>query len=177
MAETVAPVAQQNALSDSPLASFGEFFETEHVRLFRALAVVLGDRREAEDLMQDAFIRLFERWDRVEALEDPVGYLYRTAMNLVRMRARRARATARRIVERWRWPSGDALRDVEERDRLDRALSRLTVRQRAALVLTGVYGFTSEEAGRILDVSPVTVRRLAGIARMKLRGSLEEIDA
>jgi RNA polymerase sigma-70 factor, ECF subfamily len=41
-----------------------------------------GNRAEAEELAQDAFLKVWERWDRVADIEEPVGYLYRTAMNL-----------------------------------------------------------------------------------------------
>ena len=155
--------------------SFEHFFEVEHVRLYRALVMVTGDRHEAEDALQDAFIKLWERWEKVGSLDDPVGYLYRTAMNVLRMRARRARVAARRLL-RERLPA-DPLERVDERDRLDRALERLTLRQRAAVILIDVYRFKSEEAGRILRASPVTVRRLAAKGRSKVRDALEDNDA
>ena len=40
--------------------------------------------------MQEAFVRIWERWDKVGRLEEPTGYLYRAAMNIVRSRYRRA---------------------------------------------------------------------------------------
>ena len=46
-------------------ARFDTFFEEEHERLFKALYFVTGDRHDAEDLMQDAFLRLWERWDEI----------------------------------------------------------------------------------------------------------------
>ena len=48
--------------------------------------------------MQDAFLKVWERWDRVGRMDDPVGYLYRTAMNLFRKRYRRAMLAVRRTV-------------------------------------------------------------------------------
>jgi DNA-directed RNA polymerase specialized sigma24 family protein len=71
--------------------SFGEFFEEHHRRLFSALCAATANRQEAEEVMQEAFLKLWERWDRVSGLEDPVGYLYRTAMNVFRKRLCRAR--------------------------------------------------------------------------------------
>ena len=153
-----------------PARTFEAFYGQEHGRLYRALRLVTGDREEAEDAMHDAFIRLLERWERVGDLEDPVGYLYRTALNTLRMRVRRTRLAARRLTMRG---AVDPLQSVEDQDRVDRALALLTLRQRAALVLVDLYRFTSEEAGRILGVSPVTVRRLVGMARRRLRASLE----
>jgi RNA polymerase sigma-70 factor (ECF subfamily) len=168
-----ARVPREEGLDAVPIRNFEALYAQEHVRLFRALRLVTGDREEAEDAMHDAFIRLLERWERVGRLEDPVGYLYRTALNAVRMRARRARLAARRLAVRG---AGDPMKTVEDQDRVDRALARLTIRQRAALVLVDLYRFTSEEAGRILDVSPVTVRRLVGKGRQRLREDLEGAD-
>src|SRR5207249_4206060 len=68
------------AVVDRP-ASFEEFFDLERDRLFRVMCVITGNRQEAEDLSQDAFSRVWERWNRVGAMANPTGYLHRTAMN------------------------------------------------------------------------------------------------
>jgi DNA-directed RNA polymerase specialized sigma24 family protein len=68
---------------------FEDFFEGERVRLFRALFAITGNRHEADDISQEAFLRLWERWDRVSAMDDPAGYLHQTAMNVFRDRRRR----------------------------------------------------------------------------------------
>ena len=70
--------------------SFEELFLDVHDRLYRALYFVTGSSADAEELMQDAFLKLWERWDRLDTIEDPVAYLFRVALNGVRMRARRA---------------------------------------------------------------------------------------
>src|SRR2546425_771675 len=79
---------------------------------------------EADELAQEAFLRLWERWDRVGALENPVGYLYRTAMNEFRSRMRRALAAARRVMP-FRG-AADEFAQVDERDAVARALGLLT---------------------------------------------------
>jgi DNA-directed RNA polymerase specialized sigma24 family protein len=61
-------------------ASFEAFFEDTHQRLFGGLCLVTEDRHEAEEVMQGAYLKL---WERVSLLEDPTGFLFRTAMNLV----------------------------------------------------------------------------------------------
>src|SRR5262245_10603361 len=76
---------------------FDAFFEEEHERLFRALYFVTGDRQDAEELMQDAFLKVWERWDRVSRVEDPQGYLFRAALNGFRMRRRRAATALRKL--------------------------------------------------------------------------------
>jgi len=70
--------------------SFEAFFEDHHADLFGALYLITRNRHEAEEIMLDAFLKLLERCERVGSLADPVGYLYRTAMNLFRKRWRRA---------------------------------------------------------------------------------------
>jgi RNA polymerase sigma-70 factor (ECF subfamily) len=74
------------------------FFEEHSLKVFGAMCVVSGNRQEAEEITQDAFLRIWERWDRVSKLEDLVGFLFRTAMNVFRDRARRATLAARRTL-------------------------------------------------------------------------------
>ena len=151
--------------------SFDDFFRDEAPALFRRMCLVTGNRSEAEEILQDAFVALLERWDRVSTLDDPVGYLYRTAFNRWKRLARRA---SREFRERARLaPSEDAFGAVEERDVLERAFSDLTARQRAAIVLTNILGFTSPEAGVILGIRDVTVRRLASQGRARLERIME----
>ena len=146
---------------------FEDFFGSEHARLFGALCLVTGDRHEAEEILQDAFLRLWERWDRVRGLDDPSAYLFRTAMNVFRNRYRRAALGVRRTLSLA--PSEDAFGTVEDRDVVVRALRGLTPDQRAAVVLTGYVGLTSEEAGKMLGMRAGTVRTLATRARTAIR--------
>jgi DNA-directed RNA polymerase specialized sigma24 family protein len=68
---------------------------------------------------------------------------------------------------------GDLFAAVDERDSLARALAKLTLRRRQALVLTELLGIDSVEAGRAMNVSAITVRGLASEARAQLRRDLE----
>lgn len=156
------------------VAGFEGFFLEQRERLFRALWLVTRDRHEAEELSQEAFLKLWERWDRVGGLEDPQGYLYRTAMNLFRNRRRRATLALRRAVRLA--PSDDAIAAVEQRDTVMRALGSLTRSQRAAVVLLDLLDLSSEEAARALGVRPSTVRVLAARGRSALRNRMEEPD-
>jgi RNA polymerase sigma-70 factor (ECF subfamily) len=117
--------------------------------------------------MQEALVRVWERWDRVAGMDDPTGYLYRTAMNVLHSRVRRARTALRRSFRRE--PSTDALAAVEDRDSMSRRLARLTPRQRAVVVLVDLLEFTSEEAAQALGIRASTVRVLASRAHATLR--------
>ena len=79
-------------------ARFDTFFEEERERLFKALYFVTGNREDAEELTQDAFLRLWERWDDIDRIDDLTGYLFRVALNGFRMRRRRAAVAIRKLV-------------------------------------------------------------------------------
>jgi RNA polymerase sigma-70 factor, ECF subfamily len=153
---------------------FEAFFDAEHERLLRALFIVTGNAEEADELMQDAFVAVWERWDRVGAMHDPTGYLYRTAMNRFRSRLRSAKAAARRMVRAD--PPSDPFEAVEDRDLVVRALAGLSVRQRAALVLIELLDFDSEQAARILGIKAAAARALASQGRAALRRIVEQSD-
>jgi DNA-directed RNA polymerase specialized sigma24 family protein len=70
--------------------SFDAFFAAESQTLFRRMWLVTLDRHDAEEIVQDAFLLLYERWDRATSWEDPTAYLYRTAFNAWKNRSRRA---------------------------------------------------------------------------------------
>jgi RNA polymerase sigma-70 factor (ECF subfamily) len=88
-------------------------------------------------------------------------------MNVFRNRYRRAALAVRRTVSLA--PTEDALATVEDRDVVVRALRDLTPDQRAAVVLTGYVGLTSEEAGTLLGMRAGTVRTLSTRARAAIR--------
>jgi hypothetical protein len=86
------PAAQEDPLD------LAVFFADEHRGLFKLLYFVTGNRADAAELMQDAFLKLWERRDRVDRITDPGAYLFRAALNGSRMRARAARRAALRLV-------------------------------------------------------------------------------
>ena len=151
--------------------SFEAFVEAENVRLFRALYLVTGSRFEAEEIMQDAFLAVWERWERVGTMDDPTGYLFRTAMNLFRKRLRRAAGAVRRRVAPA--PHEDPFEAIEDRDAVFRALRKLRPNERAAIVATALLGYSSEEAGRMLGMSAGTVRMHASRARAAMKDIME----
>ena len=148
--------------------SFEGLFLDQHDRLYRALYFITGSRDDAEELMQDAFLKLWERWDSIGVIEDPVAWLFRVSLNGFRMRARRARVAARRLLPTTS-PPLDPFEDVNIREDVRRMLRSLPQRQRAALVLTEIFDYSSEQAAQILGIRPTTVRALASQGRAALR--------
>jgi len=160
-------LAEVRALEEAASGTFEAFYDAQSETLFRRLWLVTRNRAEAEEIMQEAFLKVWERWDRVGTMDDPVGYLYRTAMNVFRKRHRRAVLALRRTVRRS--PEPDHFSAVEDRDVVRRILGSLTPRQRAALVLTEMLGFSAEDAGRALGIQASTVRSLTHKARESAR--------
>lgn len=156
------------------ISRFEDFFAQESSTLFRRLCLVVGNPQEAEDVMQEAFLRLYERWDRIRELEDPVGYLYRTAFNVFRRRSRRAAVALKRRLRVA--PAVDEFEAADAKHMVSQALARMSQRQRAALVLTELMGYDSETAGRLLGVRAVTVRALASQGRAAMRRVLGVAD-
>jgi RNA polymerase sigma factor (sigma-70 family) len=149
--------------------SFDQLFLDQHDRLYRALYFVTGSREDAEELMQDAFVKLWERWGTIGQIDDPVAWLFRVSLNGFRMRMRRAGVAARRLApiptER------DPYDDIELHEDIRRMLLGLPQRQRAALVLTEIFEFSSAQAAGILGIRPATVRALASQGRAALRAT------
>ena len=156
--------------NERTIASFEEFFEQERDHLYRALWLVTRNRFEAEELTQEAFVRVLERWDRVSATDDPRAYLFRTAMNTFRASYRRALLAAKRTVNTL--PTDDAIAEIDDRDATVRSLAGLSPRQRAAVVLTDLLGFRSEEAARMLGIRASTLRMHASRAHASLQETM-----
>ena len=103
---------------------FEDFFEQEQGRLLRVLWMVTGSLQEAEDIVQDAFLRVWERWPKVSVMESPTGYLHHAAMNIFRNRYRQARLGLRRAI--WAAPPIDAFGSIDDRISVSSALASLT---------------------------------------------------
>jgi RNA polymerase sigma factor (sigma-70 family) len=155
---------------DVETVDFEKFYREEFPGLVRAMFLLVPDRDEAQELAQEAMVRVYERWDRVSVMESPGGYLFRVATNLNRRRVRRLAVRARRLRA-----SGAGLHDVEvdpaRRDLAD-AISSLSVRLREAFMLVDWLGMSSDEAARILHIAPGSVRSRVHRARRELRAKL-----
>jgi RNA polymerase sigma-70 factor, ECF subfamily len=160
------PAEEADVAETAP--SFEEFYEATFRRLFSGLCLVTGNRHEAEEVAQEAFVRVFERWDHVGLLEDPTGYLFRVSINVFRSRYRRASLGLRRLF--FLAPAEtDDLAAVETHDAVVRLLLGLTPRQRAAVLLTAILDYSAEEAGRMLGLRPSSVRSLTTRARARMK--------
>jgi hypothetical protein len=134
-----AQAGTREAIVGNYAAAFEDFFRGQTQSLFAHLCLITGNRAEAEELAQDAFLKVWERWDRVADMEEPTGYLYRTAMNLFRKRYRRAVLALRKTV------SEELRRDefATVEDRVDRRTCAGRTRSTSAGGITTVSNLVS----------------------------------
>src|SRR5438876_284212 len=146
----------------------------------RLAYLLTGDRMLAEDLVQDAFVRLA---GRLVHLRDPGAfdaYLRTTVVNLTRSYFRRRRvertymdkARNAAVQEAARWP----VHSVEDREDMWRALGRLSQRQRAAIVLRFYEDLTEAQVADILKCRPGTVKSLVSRGIETLRNEMRGED-
>ncbi len=171
---TLARGPHRRALGSSHGDDFEALFADHHEALLRALWLVTRNRHDAEEVMQDAFLALWARWESVAGGPNATGYLYRTAMNVWRSRLRRAAVAVRKVIHQI--PPDDEITALEQRDSVVRALGPLPPRQRAAIVLMDVLDLSSEQAGEMLKIRPATVRVLAARARATLAKEMGDRD-
>lgn len=134
-------------------------------RLYRTALAILGDSQEAEDAVQDAFVRFLER--RPENLENPSAWLTRVLVNSCKSRLRLA----------WRrvgpLPDTLATPGPEEREELEELFS-LPLEHRAVIHLHYYEGWSTDEIAQMLGQRPGSVRSRLSRAREKLRKLLDQ---
>jgi RNA polymerase sigma-70 factor (sigma-E family) len=128
----------------------------------RRLAYVLtGDHALAEDLVQEAFVRLAGRFLDLRDRDAFPGYLRKTVVNLARMHYRRRRVERAFLDRERREPPGEVgLPDVDAYQHLKQALLQLPARQRAAIVLRYYEDQSESQIADILGCRPGTVKSL-----------------
>lgn len=162
------PEVAQEATPAEEAPRFEEFYAANFTHVFTALCLITGDRHEAEEVAQDSFLRLYERWDRVGTVDDPTAYLFRVSMNVFRNRYRRALLGMQRALS-LSPPATDDLAAVETHDEVVRLLRGLDRKQRAAVLLTAILDYSAEEAGRMLGLRASSVRSLTSRARDQMK--------
>jgi RNA polymerase sigma factor (sigma-70 family) len=159
---------QRAALPDVDLsgsASFEDFVAAEAPRVFAALRLVAGERAEAEDLLLDAFMQIWDRWDRVRVSEDAPGEIFRTAIGLYLKRL-----TSEEPARRRKPPSpGDPIQAREANDEMLVALDHLDSSERLSLVLMDLFGYASKDVGELMGIRASQVRTLASHGRAQIR--------
>ncbi len=150
--------------------SFEEFVRVRWNRAIRVAWALTADAHAAEDLVQEAFAKVWPKWRQVEG-SDPVAYLNRTIVNLY-LSGKRRRDPVQRLVA-LPLPADVSIGDeVAQRHALLQAMSVLPAQQKIALVLRYVDDLSTEQAAEAMGVSGGTVKSHCARGREKLRHTL-----
>ncbi len=158
--------------ADDPPADPRDLYAACYSRLVGVLSLAAGSRSEAEDVVQEAFVRLLPRWAQVCRYDDPEAWVRRVAFRLLWNRFRRARSA---LAALRRSGSGQLVAAPSD-DPLDvrRALAALPVPQRQVVVLHHLLDLSVEQVAAELDIPVGTVKSRLGRARSTLAPLLRE---
>lgn len=169
-------------LHNSDAAALREVFDRYHQQLFRFLLYRTGDRMEAEDLVQDVYVRLWKYRKRVTD-ENLLGYLYSIAGSLSNNRVRQKNIELDYIQKKKASPAGDLAQDpaggsdeVEEEvfEMLEKCVNGLPEKQRTTLLLNRSEGLTYKEIARYLELTQKAIEKRMQKAYELLRGCMEK---
>jgi RNA polymerase sigma-70 factor (ECF subfamily) len=146
---------------------FDGFYAASRGRLLRQLTAVTADREAAVDVLQDAYVRAWQRWDRVSRLDDPESWVRKVAWRLALSRWRHLMVTLRAQPRLARLPEHPEA-SLDEALDVRAALARLPAGQRLVLVLHELCDLSvaqvAEETG--LSVGTVKTRLMRGRAAL-----------
>jgi RNA polymerase sigma-70 factor (sigma-E family) len=137
-----------------------DLYQTHYESLSRMVRLLLGGSDGADDVVQDAFIRLFGARDRLRDPERAASYLRTTAVNLTRGLIRRRIVARRHAPKPAPDPAGPEDQAIVElrRGEVVRALGRLPRREREALVLRYYADLSEAQTAETLRISIGSVK-------------------
>src|SRR5437867_3135624 len=122
--------------------------------------LLTGDRDLADDLAQDAFVRIVARFGHIRRRDRFEYYLRRTVVNLARSHFRRRSTEARYLAKQPGRSAAQEMPDIETRNSLMQLLQELPIRQRTALVLRFYEDLSEHQTADVMGVSQRAVNAL-----------------
>ncbi len=150
---------------------FASLYQSRFADLAAQLYAFTGDAAETHDLVQEAFIRAWERWEKVRRYDDPVGWVRRVAWNLAMTRHRRWKVLQRLPGRHAPPPMPDVGLD---RMVLVAALRKLSEHPRRALVLHYVADMSVADIAQEMEVAEGTVKSWLHRGRAELAAQMSE---
>lgn len=179
-------------LRASEPAAYRRLVELNSANVYNVALKLLGDEQEAEDVLQETFLSVFEAIQRFEGRSKLSTWLYRIAYNASLMRLRkRKRMTAfsldqplgegdegnghvsRHLVD-WSAVPDEKLLTAEARQEMDRAIANLPETLRSTFILRDIQGLSGAETAEILGITVQAVKNRLHRARLRLRDRLAD---
>lgn len=142
-----------------PAAEVTALYETHALGLLRLAVIMLGDQQAAEDVVQDAFLGLYQRWDALRGTDRALAYARSSVFNGCRTVLRKQARRRQFALTEPDTESAEALAIAGEEHRaVLAALRRLPDRQREAVALRYCLEMSPEDVARAMGVSQGTVK-------------------
>jgi len=199
MAESASPARQSDergngraefslaALRAGDRAEFARLVDAYSGPIYRLAFKILGDAQDAEDALQETFLKAFRALRDFEGRSSISTWLYRIAANEAFMALRRRKPDAVSVDEAQSTPDGeqepiqivdwcclpeDELLSSEARDHLDKAIDRLSPALKAVFLLRDIEGMSVRETAEALNLTEAAVKTRLLRARLNLREQL-----
>ncbi|MDT5128583.1 MAG: polymerase sigma-70 factor, subfamily [Mycobacterium sp.] len=153
--------------------AFEELFYRHHRQLYRLAQISSRTPEDAADALQDAMLSAHRSAPRFRHDASVSSWLYRIVVNACLDRLRRNKSHLTTVLEEDTCHVGDPTPRVDTALVVERALMRLPVEQRAAVVAVDMQGFSVAETARVLGVPEGTVKSRCSRARAKLAETLD----
>lgn len=176
------------ALREGDRAEFAKVVEAYSEKMYRLILKMLRNQQDAEDVLQETFIKAFHGFEDFRGNAKISTWLYRIATNEALMFLRQEEDpkisidkealaddgqtyTPTKIVD-WCCLPEEELLSSEAMDYLDRAVDQLSESMRVTFLLRDVEGLSTRETAEVLDISEAAVKTRLSRARMHLRERL-----
>lgn len=166
-------------LQDGNLEALGELYDRYRQLVFRTALAISGDYDAANDLLQDVFLRLFRFAQHIDIDRPLQPWLYRMTANLSYTWVKRDQRWRKPIDILSDWLAGpsknvpsEAVEQMDDWDRLQRAVAGLPISQRMVVVLYYLNDLSLQEIGDILDIPLGTVKSRLHYGRQSLKKEL-----
>jgi RNA polymerase sigma-70 factor, ECF subfamily len=168
------PHADASSQDSQGASDFEAFFLRYDRQITNYLWRMTGDEQIASELAQETFLRAWQHFEIVRHYEQPIAWLFRVATNLARQHHRRhaapvGMAAALTDDDAAALAGDDPATRLAEQDLVRQILLQLPIRQRAALILREVYGFSCAEVATLLNISRDAVKMALWRARERFR--------
>ena len=162
-----APAPKANPMHYSGLAWTEAIIKKHENKLYRTALAILGSKADAEDVVQDAFIKLFEKQQQFESMEHEAAWLIRVTVNLSKNRLRSHWWRRREPLLDTYPAQTDAQKDIVQ------IVQSLPSKYRGVIHLFYYEGYSTKEIAEITAQSEATVRQQLTRARRMLKDHLE----
>ena len=178
-----------DALRDGDRAEFAHLVEAYSPMIYRLGLKMLNNPQDAEDILQETFIKAYRHIGNFDGRSSISTWLYRIATNEALMSIRRKRPETisfdvpsvydtepqepLQIVD-WCCLPEDEFLTSEGRARLDEAANRLPTNLRVVFILRDIEGLSTRETAEVLEISEMAVKTRLSRARLRLREDLSE---